>query len=587
MFEWLIKEMANLAVSVCSFAVSLLTSAFNFDLSYFSSRLPLVGKSYEIFQTMALGFVMLFFLWQSLKMLGAPIAEQTEDPIKLIFKSILAVFCIYNAQGIFNEGFNILRPIYDMISGLSPTDSIAWNGNYSVVNGILDTALLFTGLSLVQIIVFAVMLVIVLWNLWKMLVELTERYILLGILAVTSPLGFSTMTTKATSNIFSAWMRMIIGQFIIYLLNFWIIKMFLSAFSTMPSLTNPGEAILWFIFMWAFLKVAQKLDTFLGKLGIEVGNVGGSLLEEVMIGKMAFGALGKATGLTGKGGKAGGLASALSAVKGGNVSGIAAALANKATGGVASVLVGGVAAGAGGAVGHMAMGALGKVTKKSPLGGLINHGNPLRGVSDAAKSGGFPTNKMDRVKNAAKHMGANIANATVPGVSEHKAASAAKILNENPVLGGEGKDGMEEFSKKLRSITSQNGVTEKLVNHLDRPVGGQRGIQIASGLMNGKKFGDLTPDMVKSPNFSATAYNGGVQWSHKDYENSTQLNGYMAVNGNNEAAKEALKFKKSNKDAYHYTANAPGGRKIDCVYTKSVLIDYNQKFESVEAPDIG
>lgn len=294
-----------------------------------------------------------------------------------------------------------------------------------------------------------------------------------------------------------------------------------------------GESVLWFVFMWALLKVTQKLDTFIGKLGIEVGSVGGSLFEEIMIGKMAFGALTKGIRGGGKDGKSGGaIASAMSAVTGGRGGGSV----------LASALAGGAAVGAGGVVGRAAMGALGKITKGSLLGGLITNGNPLNGGK--------------------QNLGANVANA-MPTVAKTKASKAAKILNENPKGGG------EEFSEKLKKLMSQNGVTPNLVNQLNRDIGGERGKQIMKGLIGKKSFGDLKPEMVNSQGFEATAFQGGVKWSYQDAQAGTQLKGFMAVHGNNSATEAANKFKNANQDAYHYTSNAPGGRKISCVYTIS------------------
>lgn len=148
MFEWLVDKIMSLVVQALSYAVSLFTETFGFDLNYFSEKLPLIKVSYDIFQTMALGFVMLFFIWQCLKTFGAPIGIEGDDPIKIFFKSILAVFCIYNAQGLINYGFTALKPVFDMIDGLDPAETIEWGLDYNIVDGILDTSVLFVGTAL-------------------------------------------------------------------------------------------------------------------------------------------------------------------------------------------------------------------------------------------------------------------------------------------------------------------------------------------------------------------------------------------------------------------------------------------------------
>ena len=44
-----------------------------------------------------------------------------------------------------------------------------------------------------------------------------------------------------------------------------------------------GNVLIWFLCAVAFLKVSQKIDSFMSALGVNVGHTGGSLLSEVMI----------------------------------------------------------------------------------------------------------------------------------------------------------------------------------------------------------------------------------------------------------------------------------------------------------------
>ena len=44
-----------------------------------------------------------------------------------------------------------------------------------------------------------------------------------------------------------------------------------------------GNLFVWFLCAVAFLKVSQKIDSFMSSLGINVGHTGGSMLSELMI----------------------------------------------------------------------------------------------------------------------------------------------------------------------------------------------------------------------------------------------------------------------------------------------------------------
>ena len=52
-----------------------------------------------------------------------------------------------------------------------------------------------------------------------------------------------------------------------------------------------GNVLIWFLCAIAFLKVSQKIDSFMSSLGINVGHTGGSMLAEAMIAARGIGGL--------------------------------------------------------------------------------------------------------------------------------------------------------------------------------------------------------------------------------------------------------------------------------------------------------
>ena len=52
-----------------------------------------------------------------------------------------------------------------------------------------------------------------------------------------------------------------------------------------------GNVLIWFMCAIGFLKVSQKIDSFMASLGVNVGHTGGSLLAEAMIAARGFGGL--------------------------------------------------------------------------------------------------------------------------------------------------------------------------------------------------------------------------------------------------------------------------------------------------------
>ena len=67
-----------------------------------------------------------------------------------------------------------------------------------------------------------------------------------------------------------------------------------------------GNVLIWFLCAVAFLKISQKIDSFMSALGINVGHTGGSLMSEVLIVARGLGAARSITSSRGSGGGSGG-----------------------------------------------------------------------------------------------------------------------------------------------------------------------------------------------------------------------------------------------------------------------------------------
>ena len=82
-----------------------------------------------------------------------------------------------------------------------------------------------------------------------------------------------------------------------------------------------GNILVWFLCAVAFLKVSQKIDSFMSSLGINVGHTGGSLMTEALVAARGIGIgksiLGMGKGFFGGGHSRGGSSSNTSFFKGG------------------------------------------------------------------------------------------------------------------------------------------------------------------------------------------------------------------------------------------------------------------------------
>ena len=78
-----------------------------------------------------------------------------------------------------------------------------------------------------------------------------------------------------------------------------------------------GNVLIWFLCAVAFLKISQKIDSFMSALGINVGHTGGSLIGEAMVAAKSIGAIRGGSG----GGKGGGGSNSVAGSSGNMLSG--------------------------------------------------------------------------------------------------------------------------------------------------------------------------------------------------------------------------------------------------------------------------
>ena len=67
-----------------------------------------------------------------------------------------------------------------------------------------------------------------------------------------------------------------------------------------------GNVLIWFLCAVAFLKVSQKIDSFMSSLGVNVGHTGGSMLAEVMIAAKTVSSVASGAGRIFSGGRSSG-----------------------------------------------------------------------------------------------------------------------------------------------------------------------------------------------------------------------------------------------------------------------------------------
>jgi hypothetical protein len=116
--------------------------------------------------------------------------------------------------------------------------------------------------------------IIVMFKVFKMLLEIAERYVILGLLTICAPLAFGVGGSRSTSDIFSGWCRMFASMCVMMVSNVIFFKMLLSVLSVIPS----GLDVLpWMVLVLTIPKVAKKVDAIITRIGLNPAITGDSL----------------------------------------------------------------------------------------------------------------------------------------------------------------------------------------------------------------------------------------------------------------------------------------------------------------------
>ena len=185
--EWIAEQvMAGLDLVTTS-----VLGALGCDMAVFLRYFPAAETMYSVFVALAVGIILLNWVWQLFKNFGLGAGIEAEDPVKLSIRSVI---------------FILLALFSDEIVNIVLT--VGANGAVALI-------------TLILVIILA-------WNYLKLLLEAAERYVLLGVLVYTAPVAFSMGASQTTSNIWKSWCRMLGGQIFLLIMNAWCLRLFTS-----------------------------------------------------------------------------------------------------------------------------------------------------------------------------------------------------------------------------------------------------------------------------------------------------------------------------------------------------------------------
>ena len=285
-FEGIVTWISNVVSDMMDAVSRLFLQALGTDMTAMEEYFPFVSKAFTVMQYTAWALLFLITVWQLFRVFGGPVTE-AENPWVLLGRSALFAFLIGYAKPIFLLTLKIATAPYTALMDIQMTaEDFTFAGiEQALQNGL--TSLIAT-ISVVGLLLLTILEIALGWNYFKLLLETVERYIVVGVLCYTSPLAFSMGASKATTPVFRSWCRMVGSQLLLLVMNVWFLRGFSTSvgqyIGTGGALSNGnGNVFLWLFCAVAFLKTAQKFDSYLAAMGLNVAQTGSGMGMELLM----------------------------------------------------------------------------------------------------------------------------------------------------------------------------------------------------------------------------------------------------------------------------------------------------------------
>ena len=199
--------------------------------------------------------------------------EKVESIPKLIWNAVFGIVMVICGKTFLTMIFNeIVAPLSSALTeGVSDAGgTFSFSGVGSDMTGLGEITSAFDLNSLATLIVVLALMLIIWWNLIKLVLECAERYIICIFTINLSPLAFATMASENTKDTARSWLQMFWSQCVLLILNIWVVGIARTALNNGLFGASNTEMVKWGLITYAFLKIAQRLDDMMQTAGLKI-----------------------------------------------------------------------------------------------------------------------------------------------------------------------------------------------------------------------------------------------------------------------------------------------------------------------------
>ncbi len=261
LFQGFIEWIYGLILECWEYFASVLFDLMSLDFAYLREHIPIIDTIRQIM--LGVGWALLIgnLVFQATRGMAAGLGFDAEDPKLLFTRTFAFSFLLVASPQICELGLNMTSTVIELLQmpdavNITFADEASFGG--------------LTGSWLLVVICG----IIVMFQTFKLIMEMAERYFILAVLTITSPLAFGMGGSRNTSDIFNGWCRMFGSMCLLMATNVMFVKMLLSVLSYYPS----GLDVLpWMVLVVTIVKVAKKADSILARIGLNPAMTGDPL----------------------------------------------------------------------------------------------------------------------------------------------------------------------------------------------------------------------------------------------------------------------------------------------------------------------
>lgn len=297
-FSWLTTAIGEMLDGI----LTIFLAALDLDLQEFYEVFPIVANAYDLFQTIAIGIIVMGLAVTFIKYMLGGASDIKEPPEKTLGYGVIAAAAVYMGGYVLNYIVELAKIPYDIFTKMDAVTFV--NSGKGLLGTLvedvgagLSTIVTDPGAAATEVIVVAAggtggiilleffVLILIAYNLLKLVLEVCERYVVVGVNVYVSPLYFSTIAAPDTRQIFKKWTFRFLGSCLLMILSAFFLKLVISGLSYTVNGASAGYTKLWMrlLLTLAMCKVAQRADTALQQMGISVATTGSNMLDDFMM----------------------------------------------------------------------------------------------------------------------------------------------------------------------------------------------------------------------------------------------------------------------------------------------------------------